>query len=104
MYKLYNISPKKSIEYQKISKLHINSIFEMYETPMNVALAVYVMRKGEAIITLCKIRNTIRRRSASPVIIVKKICLYMEREPCNRKAPNNNYSSSSEHSSKPCMS
>ena len=58
----------------------------MYETPMNVALAVYVMRKGEAIITLCKTRNTIRRRSASPVIIVKKICLYMEREPCNRKA------------------
>ena len=103
LYKLYNISPKQSIEYQKISELYTNSIFEMYETPMNVALAVYVMRKCKAIITLCKTRNTIRRRSASPVMIVKKICLYMEREPCNRKALCF-FSSSSEHSSSPWMS
>ena len=51
----------------------------MYEIPMNGALEVYVMRKGETIITLCKIRNSIRRRSVSPVMIVKKVCLYMER-------------------------
>lgn len=57
MYKLYNISLKQSIEYQKIGELHTNGIFEMYEIPMNGALAVYVMRKGEAIITLCKIRG-----------------------------------------------